>query len=69
MTVANGEATAPPLITDPVELAAAYGLSWPSDSCRCCGAPLHNNGRCNSWDAGVIDRPEACTCPTGEAQS
>lgn len=56
------------LITDPVELAAAHGIPWPADSCRCCGAGLHN-GRCNSWDADVDGRPDNCTCPTGGTPS
>lgn len=58
-----------PLITDPVELAAAYGLPWPADACSCCGAKVRN-GRCDSWDnPEITNRPVHCACPTGEVAS
>jgi len=57
-----------PLITDPVKLAAAYGIQWPTGSCTCCGAAIRD-GRCHSWDEEITDRPEDCTCATGEEPS
>ena len=56
-----------PLITSGPELAAAYGLPWPSDSCNCCGGRVLD-GRCCSWDNPEITpekRPVHCVCPTG----
>lgn len=54
-----------PLITSAPELAAAYGLPWPADSCHCCGARILD-GRCCSWDNPEITRPVQCVCPTGQ---
>ena len=53
-----------PITTGP-DLAAAYGLPWPADSCHCCGARVLD-GRCCSWDNPDINRPVHCVCPTGE---
>lgn len=37
------------LINNPAELAAAYGLPWPADACRCCGGRIVD-GRCLGAD-------------------
>lgn len=38
-----------PLIDDPAELAAHYGLPWPADACQCCGGRIIA-GRCLGAD-------------------
>lgn len=57
----------PEYIDDPAELAAHYGLSWPADACRCCGARVID-GTCLSYESATANagRPADCTCPRAD---
>lgn len=46
-------------ITNPAELAAAYGLPWPADACTCCGGKVVD-GRCLGADRCEELHPEWC---------
>jgi hypothetical protein len=50
-----------PLIDDPAELAAHYGLPWPKNACRCCGNKIVD-GRCVDADQCERERKNGRVC-------
>jgi hypothetical protein len=53
-------------ITNPADLAAAYGLPWPDDACRCCGGEIVD-GRCLGADR--CDTEDGVRCAGVDATS